>query len=189
MPVFPAAEWGEKPHEKVTVMPPCQSGGISQIRHAPPPGLSPFPKPKREVCINARSAWAVRFFFAHGHWNGRAIILQPNDKYVVLSIDRREGFAGPSRHIHIMWKLSPKAYRARQCPKGYSFRFTPPHGHRPLRCSAENPGPFPTKQQQAQRVHAAPVCYFFPVTSSSPDCAASHRPPRPPATRRILPGK
>ena len=169
-------------------MPPCQSGGISQIRHAPPPGLSPFPKPKREVCINARSAWAVRFFFAHGHRNGRAIYFAA-ERQICRAFHRQAG--GVCR------PLPPHPYHGEDLPKSVPGPAmhpkgpcsAPPRGYRPPRCSAEKPGPPPTKQQQAQREHAAPACYFFPVTSSSPDCAASHRPPRPPATRRILPGK
>ena len=69
MPVFHglAAEWGEMPREKVTVMPaPIRRRDKSDTRYAAP-GLCHFPKPKQEVFLRARPAWAVRFFCdAHG---------------------------------------------------------------------------------------------------------------------------
>ena len=115
-------------------------------------------------------------------------ILQPNDKYVVLSIDRREGFAGPSRHIHIMGKISPKAYRARQCTQ----RVLVPLRRAGIGLCGVLPKPPALPQRNSSRRSgkpAAPAVMLLLVTSSSPDCAASHRPPRPPATRRILPGR
>ena len=65
MPVFHglAAEWGEMPREKVTVMPaPIRRRDKSDTRYAAP-GLCHFPKPKQEV------------FFTRTTCLGRALLL------------------------------------------------------------------------------------------------------------------
>ena len=80
-------------------MPPCQSGGISQIRHAPPLGFR-HSRSRSEKCVSTRGLlWpCVSFLRMATGMAVRFSFCKPNAaKSRSFPIERRTGFAGPVR--------------------------------------------------------------------------------------------